>query len=253
MHAASILPVEDMTGIVDETVDTVASRYGVKPRLPSLIGVASAEDPAWRRLRVHGLKMPYEILPGARSVIVIAVPLSREAVESNAHGDEPSHQWLLEYGVLNQALREASRKLAEALEALGWKSAPLKPTHDFGEEKLASTWSHRHAGVIAGLGEIGLNNMLVTEKGCAVRLTSIITTAPLAPTPKSRAACTRCGACLDACPIDALRRWERGGKRACYKRLIEVDSKHRKVLGFTVDACGKCIARAPCSLASPTK
>lgn len=35
-----------------------------------------------------------------------------------------------------------------------------------------SEWSHRHAAYIAGLGIFGINNMLITNKGCVGRIPS---------------------------------------------------------------------------------
>jgi epoxyqueuosine reductase len=68
--------------------------------------------------------------------------------------------------------------------------------------------SQRHAAVRAGLGEFGLNNVVVTERyGPRIRFNSVITAAPLTPSPLLQAkACpgTACQICLEECPAHAL-------------------------------------------------
>ena len=43
------------------------------------------------------------------------------------------------------------------------------------QEKLISDWSHRSSAYIPGIGEFGINNMLITRQGCCGRLGSVIT------------------------------------------------------------------------------
>ncbi len=69
-------------------------------------------------------------------------------------------------------------------------------------------WSHRQAAVAAGLGVLGLNNLLVTpEYGPYLRLGSLLTTVELdvAPRQLPERLCTACLACVKACPVGALR------------------------------------------------
>ena len=64
-------------------------------------------------------------------------------------------------------------------------------------------FSHRHAAVRAGLGEFGLNNLVLHPKyGCRMRWMSIITTAALRADPLvTKPVCLRekCQACLAEC------------------------------------------------------
>jgi ferredoxin len=73
---------------------------------------------------------------------------------------------------------------------------------EMGEIKF-NQWSQRHAAVCCGLGELGMNNAVICpEYGLRIRLGSLITDALLDPDPldKLGAVCTRCGACVKACP-----------------------------------------------------
>ena len=69
-------------------------------------------------------------------------------------------------------------------------------------------FSHRHAAVAAGLGEFGLNNLLLTPRyGPRQRLVSIITTAPLEPDPiieKPICLGEKCSLCIKRCPAGAF-------------------------------------------------
>ncbi len=72
--------------------------------------------------------------------------------------------------------------LCEELEKIGANSYAIPGSYNFDSEKLVSDWSQRHIAFIAGLGTFGLNNMLITEKGCCGRIGSIITSLELEPT-----------------------------------------------------------------------
>ena len=48
----------------------------------------------------------------------------------------------------------------------------------------ASTWSERHVAYISGLGTFGLSGGLITERGQAIRLGSVIVRATIPPTPR---------------------------------------------------------------------
>lgn len=81
----------------------------------------------------------------------------------------------------------------------GWQNAMVSEMYAIKFHQ----WSHRHAAVGAGLGELGLNNAFICpEYGIRVRLGSVITNAPLVADPLDKIGdvCTQCGACTAACP-----------------------------------------------------
>lgn len=242
---------DTLNSIIREEV----SSSGIGFRLPAPVSTCNANSELWRKLKgTHPwMKTPTELLPEAVSVIVFALPLSIEAIESNVRGDYPSREWLRDYLVANKLLWNSSMKLASLLEEQGYGSLPMKPTHDFDSESLISSWSHRHAGLICGLGTFGLNNLLITPMGCAVRLCSVITEAPLeeSPRPEFEYCLARrgikCDACLRRCPVKALDDWS-VGKRRCYERLNMI--AEASDIGFA-DACGKCSTGIPCATSIP--
>jgi len=101
------------------------------------------------------------------------------------------------YNDLNAYLRGLSNSVALFLEDQGYESFPLDPSVDERERevkipqeepepmvKILGDFSHRHAIVQSGLGEISAGCMVVVPKfGPRIRLVSVITTAPLEPDP----------------------------------------------------------------------
>jgi len=112
--------------------------------------------------------------------------------------------------------------------------------------KLWDNLSYRHMAVEAGLGEIGLNNLLLSPgHGPRVRLVALITDAELEPgKPLEAVLCRpeRCGfACVSSCPAGALSRDGSGtDKAACLKYYLKLG-----IPGMSGLRCGLCVARCP--------
>jgi len=253
------IPLDEVRELINGVFEEEVLKLGIRFRLPAPVASRNTSDILWSKLKsVHPwIKHPCEILATARSVIVFALPLSAEAVESNVGGKEPSIQWLKEYLVGNKIIEKAGTRVAEELRKWGFKSIAIRPTHNFDEKTLTASWSHRHAGYVCGLGTFGLNNMLITVKGCAVRLGSVLTEAIVEETPRPTSEyCLEkrgmtCSLCVRKCPIDALSSWEDNGKFRCHSRLGEIARKYIGLLHEYADACGKCCVGLPCSLSIP--
>jgi epoxyqueuosine reductase len=169
-----------------------------------IVGIASVERfkgaPEGRR--------PTDILPTARSVIVGAVRILDSVCDDLP---ETRYEYTNQFYVLNGVLGVGSTKVARFLEDLGYRAIPIPAAYPRINKELMGIFSHRHAAVLAGLGEIGLNNLLITPQfGARVRLISIITEAKLEPDqPYKKSLCSRrqkeCGeACVKSCPVGAL-------------------------------------------------
>jgi len=137
---------------------------------------------------------------------------------------------------------------------------------DFGYDSFAQTTDavrefgvyqtrmpHKTVAVRSGLGWIGKSALLVTrEFGPAVRLTSVLTDAPLtAGIPIEESKCGGCTACADACPARAIsgKLWSKDLFRdefydplACRKKARELAWKR---IGKEITLCGKCIEVCP--------
>jgi epoxyqueuosine reductase QueG len=120
--------------------------------------------------------------------------------------------------------------LARFLEGKGYQSVMIPGTIplDMVEKRgLFGDFSHRHAAQAAGLGKIGMNQLLITEAfGPRVWLGTVITSAPLATSPLSRKdPCLRedCGKCLLACLPGALSR-EGTDKKRCLEQGVHAQN-----------------------------
>ncbi len=124
---------------------------------------------------------PCDLLRGAQTVICYFIPFSEEVVCSNIKGSFSSREWGVAYLETNNLIEDLNQNLKKELSKLGAGAALIPATHNFNEETLLSNWSHRHVAFMAGLGNLGINNMLITEKGCCGRIGSVVTTLELPP------------------------------------------------------------------------
>ena len=166
-----------------------------------LVGVADAQSPL---LYEHNEK-PEELLPGARSLISIAVGLNRTAVCS---GNLRLNRYdtMCVYERPNHISIETVRALAgEGAKAIS--VSPYFPV-DMGPEAkgMKGDINHKTVATVAGLGGIGLSKLLVTpEFGPFVRLGTIITDAPINfDKPMDETPCEECESCRNACPVKAI-------------------------------------------------
>lgn len=172
---------------------------------------------------------PQGILPTAKSVIVCAIHHLDEAIEL---GGEEHPQIIGPYSiqyVMNLKLDYIAFRVARYLDRLGYEAVPIAASNiwryrPFGElsATFAPDMSHIYAATCAGLGQLGWHGLTMSpEYGPRNRFISIITNAPLAPTPMydETKLCDMCGECIKHCPTDAYRKECNGVK------TIEVEDK----------------------------
>jgi epoxyqueuosine reductase QueG len=127
---------------------------------------------------------------------------------------------------------------------------------------FASTWSERHAAYAAGLGTFGLCDGLITPRGKAMRIGSVIARIKIPPTERPyrdhHAYCLFyakgiCGKCISRCPVEAL--GEAGhDKIKCLDHLKPVTEDYVKThYGFDGYGCGLCQTKVPCESKIPTR
>jgi len=161
------------------------------------------------------------LLPEMEQISVISwiLPTAEDTRKSNRKEEKfPSKLWAYtrDFGeVCNGALR---RHVVGFLEDLGFVAvAPLlMPTFRyFRDEKVgwASPWSERHVAYTSGLGTFSLNDGLITPKGMAVRIGSVVTLLKLTPSERQyghhKENCLlfrneKCGKCIPRCPAGAI-------------------------------------------------
>lgn len=184
--------------------------------------------------------------------ISVALPVEAHIVKGIMDG--PTDAYFKAYHELNQQLDEIVLRGEEFLLAHGYHAYAQTTQRVREDAQQRTELPHKTIAVCAGIGWIGKSCLLVTEKyGSAVRLSSILTDAPLicdSPLPASK--CKGCKKCVEACPAQALSgiSWAVGVDRdsilnteACIDKQMELtkQSTGRE----TVFLCGKCFAVCP--------
>lgn len=246
-----------------------------------LLGVAAADDPWFARFKellgeFHWT--PQEALalaaPGAaaRSVIVWSLPISATARRANRRQTErPAPEWadVRQRGEeFNDRLRAG---LVVRLQARDQAAvAPLlRPEHQVAvrpQVGLAANWSERHVAFVAGLGTFSLSGGLITRRGVAHRLGSVVTDLSLPATARPygedafawclATARGTCGLCRRRCPADSIgptvaERNKENCRRYYQETIIAAGPEHYGWSG--VYGCGLCQTDVPCEERNPVE
>jgi len=248
---------------------------GMEMFSPALVGISSAEDPAFLLLKTEGVVgpqflLPREWLPGARSVVSFFLPFTARVREANAEsGLEPAQEWLHGRIEGQEFIDRLSLALVERLREEGGDAVSPSVDERFASCTVRNTvfldgngtpfpvtftsnWSERHVAFICGLGTFGLSRGLITSRGVAGRFGSVITTLPMTPdnvVPEDLYGnCTLCGECAAKCPAGAISLEKGKNHVLCAEYLDLMKEKHSPRYG-----CGKCQVGIPCESAVPEK
>ena len=167
-----------------------------------LIGFAGKD----RFASVDAQHNPFSIFPEGKTVIMLGKRICRGALRGVEEGTN--------FG--DEFLSLACYNLVRVLEDEGWEAVPLFPNPSDVPPMGVSVAEGRpapnvfpdftYAAVACGIGEIGMNGLLLTpEYGSRQRFHMIITDAEIEPTPLQEASvCLKCGKCAAACPLGAI-------------------------------------------------
>jgi len=169
-----------------------------------LIGFASSDR--WDKDgRVEASYRPAFLWPPSRSIIVIGLQMPLPIVETT-----PSVQHRDLYTTCNRRLDDLAFDLTRWLNRQGHAAISLSRDGYANIHVLirkpAAAFAHTFSAYYAGLGNIGINNTILTRSfGPRVRFTSVFTDVflPSDAFPAERY-CIRCGACSRLCPVQAL-------------------------------------------------
>ncbi len=186
-----------------------------------------------------------------RSGVSVVINLPREVVRSIANG--PTREYFDAYHELNNKLDRLAVIGADYLKSFGYRAIPQTTDFVKEDETYTTKLPHKTVAVQSGIGWIGKSALFITKQyGAAVRLSSIITDAPLDyGNAATKSKCRNCSSCVEACPAKALtgRKWVPGMQReelfdavACRTKAREAA---RDLLGEEITLCGKCIEVCP--------
>ncbi|MFC1864699.1 hypothetical protein ACFLYG_02595 [Chloroflexota bacterium] len=196
--------------LADEIKGTALSRGA------TLVGIASAD-------RFEGAPeghRPWDLLPGATAVIVMALRVPNGVLKSSnlrLYRNVANH--------LEHELNKLAYEVAMFMEDKGYAASPVAPDIPLDMQQdsgLRGDFSHKHAAVQAGLGWLGTSTLLLTPQfGPRVRLVSVISNVPLKADPKIKEeVCRTCVACVKACPVKAIQENGEIDKLKCLRQCM---------------------------------
>lgn len=202
------------------------------------------------------------------SVISWILPTSEDTRKSNRKEEKfPSKLWAYtrDFGeVCNSALKKHVIGFLKDLGHVAVAPTLLTSFQYSRNEKVgwASPWSERHVAYTCGLGTFSLNDGLITPKGIAVRIGSVVTLLKLTPSEKKYRHYTenclqfrneKCGKCIPRCPAGAIT--EKGHDKDKCREYINSEPLKAKRSEYGLQnpppACGLCQTRVPCEFEIP--
>ena len=182
-----------------------------------------------------------------RSAIVLAVPYGKQLTAETYREQD------FEDGIQSAKARLESilQRLETVLQACG-TLYNIPPVAQSDETELLAPFSFKYAATRAGIGWIGKNDVVITQRyGPRVRLSAVLIDAPLSfGEPITESKCPEdCVLCVEACPCKALHgvRWDASKQRS---ELIDYHRCNRMRSSFIPElgrkhACGRCFAACP--------
>jgi epoxyqueuosine reductase len=201
----------------------------------------SAADMNWIERGAEKRCDPQKVLPGARSVVVLAMNYwqGQSPAPNDGGGRIARYAWGDDYhDVVGTKLRE----LDGFLIAAGGRQKFYVDTGPVLERDFAAE---------AGIGWHGKSTMLLNRQlGTWFFLAEILTTLGLPPDPPQIARCGSCTRCIDACPTGAITAPHRLDARRCISYLTielkgSIPLEFRPLIGDRIFGCDDCLDACP--------
>ena len=192
---------------------------------------------------------PQKVLPGARSIIVLATSYhqstpagSKSLSEDSTSGQIARYARFIDY---HHILAPKLAALSESICLLGGEGARALWYTDTGP------LLERDLGQRAGVGFAGKHTNLISQQlGNWFFLSEILTTVPLEPDSPEKNRCGRCTLCLTACPTNAFVGPFQLDARRCISYLTielkgSIPIEFRPLLGNRIYGCDDCLKVCP--------
>jgi len=172
--------------------------------------------------------------------ICLGVRLSQGIL--NEISAQPTRLYFHHYRTANMFLDQLGFKIAGFIQKEGFLALSIPASQIVDWQNQKAHLSHRHLGVLAGLGWIGRNNLLVNkELGAQFRLVTILTDMPLAADKPQEQNCGACRLCVSACPCGAIKEESiEFDRMKCLEQLKEFQKQRltdQYICGVCVNAC----------------
>jgi len=178
-----------------------------------------------------------EITKNLDKAISIGVRLSHQVFKDIT--DKPTKLYFHHYRVANMFLDQLSFKISNWIQRRNALALPIPASQIVDWENQKAHLSHKKIAVLAGLGWIGRNNLLVNPRlGARLRLATILTNLSIATNKPLQRDCGECRLCIDACPVGAIHEKSQDFDHlGCFEKLKEFQKKN--IVGQYI--CGICV------------
>ena len=181
--------------------------------------------------------LPENLQSRFTSAVVYAFPLSDAVLDLLSGG--PDLLYLHHYRQINYLLDRVGTLVSELLRQNGFSGLPVPTSQVIDWKEQKGLLSLRQLAATAGLGWIGRNNLLVTpDFGSRVRLSAVLTNAPLDTGKPVFFNCGKCIRCLFICPANAIKTEPKDFDLTACRQFIKEICSHKRI-GQNI--CGLCL------------
>ncbi len=170
--------------------------------------------------------------------ILLVKALPKEYIQKLNDENKPNYEVFVNYENITDKFAD---KLATVIQNEGYNAISqsengIDKRGEYDEKTKCSILPHKKIAIMSGMGWIGKNNLLITEKyGAALSLCSVLTDMPLAVQKTDinvTNKCGNCNLCVNICPVNAIygKEWNIGVNR---DDIINI---------YQCIACLKCLA-----------
>jgi len=199
-----------------------------------LFGVADIKD----------IKKEFQIseplVNGLDKAVCLGARLSASVLSEISNA--PTRLYFHHYRTVNAYLDQTALKVCNFIQRKSFKALPIPASIILDWENQTAHLSHKKLGVLAGLGWIGRNNLLVNEKiGSQFRLATILTDMPLKLDKPIKKDCGICHSCVKMCPAQAIKESPSDFDHIkCFEKLKEFQKQKlvdQYICGVCVNVC----------------
>jgi len=182
---------------------------------------------------------PQKVLPGARSIVALALNYWQGGLPNDGRGRIARYAWGDDY---HEVMETKLKKLDEFLRDAGGRQKIYVDTGPVLERDFAAE---------AGIGWHGKSTMLLNRSlGTWFFLAEIFTTLDLPPDPPQVARCGSCTRCIEACPTGAISAPHQLDAGRCISYLTielkgSIPLQFRPLIGDRIYGCDDCLEACP--------
>lgn len=186
-----------------------------------------------------------DITQDLNRAISLGVRLSKKVLDEIQN--EPTKLYFHHYKTANFFLDQLAFRVTNWIQRKDALVLSIPASQIVDWQKQIAHLSHKHIAVLAGLGWIGRNNLLVNPKlGAQIRLVTVLTNLEIKIDKPLLEDCADCYDCLKSCPVQAIQDKKEDFKHlVCFEKLKEFQKAGivgQYICGICVKCCrGKAI------------